>query len=472
MTTRVCVIGGGAAGLAAAFQARRRGADVVLVERDRLGGDCTWTGCVPSKAILERTREIAAARRQGFVGPADDARVLAEARAAIAAIADDESAPVLRRLGIDVRVGQATFAGPGRVEVDGQPVDADRVVLATGARAALPAIPGLAHAQPHTNATVFDLERAPSRLVILGGGPIGVELGQAFARLGTRVCLVELRPRLLPDEDADAAAVLRATLAADGVDVRTGASVSRVARQDGCTRVEFADGTVDSVDALLVATGREPVTDGLALEHGGVATDAAGFVRVDRRLRTSAESVWAAGDVTGAPPLTHLAYDQGALAADNALRRRGRGVHLRVVPQAVYTDPEVARVGLTEAQAAARLGDRARVAKVSCRRTDRARIAGRTDGFVKLIAGPRRPTGRFAGGQLVGATIVGPTAGDLIAECALALRTRLLVGRLAQTIHPYPSWSLAVRQAAAQFFRAEAGGRARPPRAGTVDACG
>lgn len=464
MTARLCVIGGGAAGLAAAFQARRRGAEVTLVERDRLGGDCTWTGCVPSKGLLDRARDVAAARRQGCDDSGNDARILEEARTVVAAIAADESAPVLQRLGVRVRLGDAAFTAPGRVSVDGEPVDADRVVLATGAQAAVPTIPGLEAARPLTNATVFDLPRAPARLAVLGGGPVGVELGQAFARLGSRVTLLEARAQLLPREDPEAAAVLGGVLAAEGLDVRTGAHVTRVSRDAEAVRLELADGAVVDADELLVATGRVPVTDGLGLERGAIRTDARGFVQVDDRLRTSANAVWAAGDVTGAPPLTHLAYDQGALAADNALRRRARRFDGRVMPQAIYTDPEVARVGMTEADAAERVGDAARVAKVAFRRVDRGRIADRTEGFVKLIAGPRRPTGRLGGGQLLGATIVGPTAGDMIAECALAMRTRMLVGRLAQTVHPYPSWSLAVRQAAAQFFRAEAGGRARPPR--------
>ena len=460
MRSDLVVIGGGATGLGAAFEARRRGASVTLVERGRLGGDCTWTGCVPSKALLERAAEVAAARRRGFTEPVDGARVLTEVRGAIAEVARDESEQLLARIGITVCTGDAVLEKAGHVTVDGQTVTAQKVVIATGSQPVVP--PALLDAKPITSDDVFELQRPPGSLAVVGGGPVGVEPGQAFARLGTTVTLVQASDRLLPREEPETSQAILDALVADGVDVRLATTVA----SSDSDRVSLDDGSSLHVDRVLAAAGRQPVSESLGLANAGVATAPDGAVVVDERLRTSVNGVFAAGDVTGAPFLTHLGYEEGRVAAANALTRRPRRPDTSVLPWAVFTAPEVGRVGMTEAQAHAAHGASARVAYVPMRRSDRARAVGHMNGFVKLVAGRRFPLGHLGGGRLLGATVVCPTGGDVVHEAAVLMRSGALTGRLAQTVHAYPSWSLAVRQAAAQFFRAEAGGTARLARPG------
>jgi len=472
MTIRadVVMVGAGASGLGAATAARRRGASVVLVERGRLGGECTWTGCVPSKALLHRAREVRDGRRQGLTGQVDVARILDEVRAASAAIGEDESAQVLAAHGIRVLTGDARFTGPRALSVDGTALEARRaVVIATGSVPLVPAVEGLAAAAPLTNETVFDLRAAPRRLAVLGGGASGCELAQAFARLGSTVTLIEER-RILAEEEPEAAQVLAGVLADDGVDVRAHVGVVRVTRTPTASdparpaTLATSDGGSIGADAVLVAAGRRPRTDGLGLERAGVRVDERGWVMVDDRLRTSAVGVFAVGDVVGGLQLTHAGYEMGAVAAGNALGRRSRAYGSAALPWATFTDPEIGRVGLTEAQAAQVHGDAARVAYLPMSETDRGRATGRTEGFVKLVAGPRRALRGLGGGVLLGATVVCPSGGDVVHEAAVLMRSGAFVGRLAQTVHTYPSWSLAVRECAVQFFLPHRGRSARPAR--------
>lgn len=452
MSYDLLVVGGGAAGLAAARAARRRGAAVALVSDGPLGGDCTFTGCVPSKTLIESAR-------QGLDFEAAAARV----RATVAAVAAGEDAGVLRAEGIDVIEGRARLAGRGRVQVGDRAVAARRVVIATGAGPLVPGIPGRAEVGALTNRTVFALESRPASLLVVGGGPIGVELGQAFARLGTAVTVVEAAGRLLPGEEPEASAVITGALAADGVEVRTGRQVTALSGRPGAVRARLDDATEVAAEAVLVAVGRRADTASLGLADAGVEVDGRGFVVTDRRLRTTAAGIYAAGDVTGRSMYTHAADEMGRLAAANALSRLAwRAFHSDAVPAVTYTTPEVARVGLTEGQAAAIPG--ARVAEVPLSEVDRAVTAGRTAGYVKLIVAPRRATRDLAGGRLVGATIVADPAGEMIAVPALALRSGMLPARLALTVAAYPTWSLGIRQAAAQLFVEAGGRRARPAR--------
>lgn len=463
----VVVVGAGASGLGAASAARRKGASVVLVERGRLGGECTWTGCVPSKALLERAREVRGGRRQGLTGEVDVARIFDEVRAASVAIGEDESAEALATQGIRVLTGEATFTGPRRLTVDGTAVEAARaIIIATGSVPLVPPVEGLAAAQPLTNETVFDLRSLPSRLAVLGGGPIGCELAQAFARLDSTVTVIEAE-KLLAKEEPEAAQVLTGVLADEGVDVRTGVRVTRVTRPDPSRPVTLttSDGDTVEADAVLVAAGRRARTDGLALERAGVRVDERGWIMVDDKLRTSAEGVLAIGDVVGGLQFTHAGYEMGALAVANALGRRSRTYDTAALPWVTFTDPEIGRVGMTEAQAAAAHSDAARVAYLPMADTDRGRATGRTEGFVKLIAGPRGALRGLGGGVLLGATVVCPSGGDVVHEAALLMRSGAFVGRLAQTVHAYPAWSLAVRECAAQFFLTQRGRSARPARA-------
>ena len=455
------VIGGGAAGLGAARAGAAAGARTLLVSEGEIGGECTFTGCVPSKTLIE-----AAARGAAF--PA----AMAAARAAVAAIAATETAEVLAREGIEVLRGRAAFTAPQQISVGGRGLRARRFVIATGSRPSIPPVPGLAEAGYLTNETVFGLEELPGRLAVLGGGAVGCELAQAFARLGSTVTLVEAAPRLLPAADPAASRVVEEAFRGAGISVRTGVAAASVRANDRAATLALASGEEVAADRLLVATGRQPVTEHLGLENAAVRLDDRGYVVTDRHLATTATGIYAAGDVTGRMPFTHAAHAMGRLAARNALRRRWSPpgtFATSAIPWVVFTDPEVAQVGLTEAQAAAQAG--ARVAHLPMAEADRAVTAGRTEGFVKIIAGRRRLLGDAGGGRVLGATIVAARAGEMIHEPALAMRTGMFTGRLAQTVHAYPTWSLAVQQTAAQFF-GQFGGRTARPAAGPDAAAG
>ena len=300
---------------------------------------------------------------------------------------------------------------------------------------------------------------------MIGGGPIGCELAQAFARLGTSVTLIEVLPRLLERHEPEASALVAGALRRDGVRVLVATSVRSVTGAVGAATLSLSDGAGIVVEQVLVATGRLPRTSGLGLMAAGVRTDGWGFVMTDGHMRTTTPGIFAAGDVTGRPASTHAADEMGRVAAANALSRVPvRRFRDFAIPEVTYTDPEVARVGMTEGAAAAVPG--ARVAHLPLAEVDRAVVADRTDGYVTLIAGPRRGSQNLAGGRLLGATIVAPRAGEMIALPALAMASGMFPARLALTVQAYPTWSLAIRQAAAQFFEETGGRRARPPRAG------
>lgn len=460
----IAVIGGGATGLGAAMQARSAGADVVLIERDRLGGDCTWTGCVPSKTIIEHARRVHDARRVGATVEVDSATVLERVRAVIADIAHEEDADALGKLGVDVVQGHARFVSAWELDVDGVRVSPRATIIATGSTAVMPDIPGLRDSEPLTNDSVFSLARLPPSLAVLGAGATGLELGQAFARLGTDVSLLDLAPRVAPTEEPEASRTLTSVLSDEGVRVRTGVHVDRVDTTDGGITLCAGDEPIARADRVLVAVGRRPVTDGLDLERAGITLAEDGTIPVDHRMRTTTPGVLAAGDVTAFPRLTHAGYRMGQIAAHTALRRLPWRFADQVLPWAVFTDPEIGRVGMTEAQAFTRWGDRARVVVFPLAKTDRARMSGRTAGFVKLIAGPHPVARDRFGGRLVGATVVSPSAGEALGELALAVRSRTLVGRLALTVHTYPTWSFAVWEALARFFGTHKSGTVRPAR--------
>ena len=449
------VIGAGAAGLGAARAARRAGRRVALVEADRPGGDCTHYGCVPSKALLESARRVQAARSgpaYGFTARIEvDFRAVMERVARIVGeIEQDESPVLLAREGIDLLSGWGVVTGPSSLEVDGRQVTFERLVVASGSRATVPPIDGLDAVAVLDNRTVFDLREQPEHLLVLGGGPIGIELAQAFRRLGSQVTVVEAAPTVLAREEPEAAAAVVAVLEREGVRICTGTPVVRVAPGPV---LHLEDGSTIAGSHLLVAVGRTPSTDGLGLETAGVRLDQ-GRVVTDEHLQ-AADTVWAAGDCTSRLQFTHVGDEQGRLAAGNAFARGGPGGRGTwddsSIPWVTFTEPEIGHVGLTEAQAVARHGDRVRVSISDNSRSDRARTAGETDGLVKLVAVPGR-VGGMALGKLVGMTAVGPMAGELIVEGALSMRAGTVVGRLAQTVHAYPTWSLSTRLAAAQFF--------------------
>lgn len=438
------VIGGGAAGLAAATTAAKERMRAALVSDGPLGGDCTFTGCVPSKTLI-------AAAAQGLSFPDAMHRV----RATIAEIAATETAPQLRQAGVQVMGGRARLLGGGVVAVDGTRLRADAIVIATGSQPAIPPIDGLAHTPFLTTDTVFDLPDKPDSIAILGAGPVGCELAQAFCRLGVDVSLIETADRLLPDIDADAAAVLTKVFAREGIQIHTDSCIDAVHGDDKAVTVRLNGGRTIVAARLLVATGRVPDTKGLDLAAAGVRTDEQGFITVDRHLTTAAD-VFAIGDVTGLFPHTHAAYAMGRGAVGAARHRLRRPTFdPSAIPRVIFTDPEIGVVGSDGRNIGSR---RARVAYLPLAEVDRAITAGRVDGFVKIVAGPRRLLRNLGGGRILGATIVAPRAGEMIHEPALAMRTRMFTGRLAQTIHAYPTWSIAIQQTTAQFF-GEFGGR-------------
>ena len=448
------VIGGGTGGLSAAREARRRGAAVLLVQEGRLGGDCTFTGCVPSKALL-----AAAARGESF----DEA--MADVHRAVEEIAATEDDAALRRAGVDVLHGRGSFRSPTVLDVDGRSIRSARFVIATGAGPAVPPIDGLREAEPLTNENLFELTRQPRRLAVLGGGAIGAEMSQAFARLGTEVTLIEAEDRILTKEEPEASEVVARSLQDDGIGIRTGGRVTKVEVAGGDTRVHVDGGDAVDVDRVLVAIGRKPSTADMGLEAIGVELDERRFVRTDATMATSVPGIWAVGDVAGSLQFTHAANRMAFVAVRNALSPLAKLKRQRFeagqVPWATFTSPEIGRVGMTEAEAA---GIGGRVAYLPMAEVDRAIATGETKGFLKLIAGPRPLLRSTGGGRLLGATAVAAVGGELVHEVALAMRTNMFTGRLAQTVHTYPTWSMAVQQAAAQFFFEVGGREARPAR--------
>ncbi|GAB3252185.1 FAD-dependent oxidoreductase [Alteromonas gracilis] len=426
----LAVIGGGTAGIVAAKTAARLGARTLLVERERTGGDCLWTGCVPSKTLIASAARAASARTAGEYAvrvsgvAADWSAVMRRVRSAIETIAPVDSIEELEATGVTVITGEARLTGADTLEVDGRRHRFAQAILATGAAPTVPDVPGLAEVEPLTSETLWDLAVLPERLLVLGGGSIGCELGQALARLGSRVTLVEAEDRLLGREDPDAGIRVRAALESDGVVVHTGAALAEV-----CPGVaSLSDGREILFDRVLVAVGRTPRTGGLGLRAAGVETDERGFVVVDGHLRTTEPRIWAAGDLTGHPQLTHVAGVHGSLAASNAVLGVRRSVDAAIVPRVTYTDPEVAAVGVGTTAAAG-----VRLLTQSHAHVDRAVAESRTEGFTRLAVDRR--------GRIVGATVVGPRAGESLGELALAVRQGLRTRDLAGLTHAYPTWN-------------------------------
>lgn len=448
------VVGGGTAGLVAAKAAAGFGATVLLVERDRTGGDCLWTGCVPSKTLLAASHAAADARNAGRLGidiagvTVDFARVMQRVRDAVADIEPDDSPTTLRAAGVCVAQGTAVFTGPATVAVDGSPVSFRRALLATGAAPVVPPIPGLSAATPLTSESIWSLTELPDRLLVLGGGSIGCELGQAFARLGSAVSIVESLPTLLSREDPAAASLVTAALTADGVTVRIGVALAAVSPADHGWSADLADGSTIAFDRILVAVGRRARTAGIGLAAAGIELDDRGLVTVDERLQTTNPRVWAAGDLTGYPPFTHTAGVHGTTAATNAVLGLRRTVDADAVPRVTFTQPEVAAVGASAVDVQAHRGWQVRT--IGHGNVDRAIAEDTTAGFSRLVLDRR--------GRVVGATIVGPRAGESLAEVVLAVSKGLAVKDLSAAIHAYPTygdgvWKAAIAQLQQQLRR-------------------
>jgi pyruvate/2-oxoglutarate dehydrogenase complex dihydrolipoamide dehydrogenase (E3) component len=448
----VVVVGAGTAGLVTAAIAAGLGARVALIERHLMGGDCLNVGCVPSKAVIRAARawHDARAAAPAFGGPTaggagDFGAVMERMRRLRAGISPVDGAERFRSLGVDVFLGSGRFTAADVVEVGDRVLRFRRAVIATGARAVIPPIDGLADAEPLTNETVFNLTVRPERLLVLGGGPIGVELAQSFARFGSRVTLVNDAAHVLPRDDAEAAAVVQRALGRDGVEVVNGTTLDRVVRDGDVIRARVR-GRADEVvaDRLLVAAGRVPNVEALGLDAAGVDVGRAGIV-VDDRMRTTNRRVYAIGDVASAHRFTHAADFQARLVVQNALfGGRARASRL-IVPWVTYSSPELAQVGLTAESARAR-GVAVDTITVALDDVDRAVLDGAADGFFRVHLA--RGTDR-----IVGATLVAAHAGDMIGEIVVAMTNGIGLGGIGRAIHPYPTQAEVFRKAADHWRR-------------------
>lgn len=458
LTPDLCVVGAGSGGLSVAAIAASFGVPVVLIERDRMGGDCLNVGCVPSKALLAAGACAQAIRDAGRFGlgpgepQVDMGRVRDHVRGVIEAIAPNDSAERFAALGVRVIRAEARFADARTVEAGGLAVRARRFVLATGSRPAPPPIPGLDVVPYLTNETIFDLATRPERLIVIGGGPIGLELAQAHRRLGAEVAVLEAA-RLLPRDDPEMAAVVERRLVAEGVDIRTGAAVERIEPRGERVAAVLAGAGEEAVEGshLLVAAGRRPVTDGLGIEAAGIAHDRDG-IAVDRGLRTTNRRVYAIGDCAGPGggpyKFTHVANYHAGLVIRSALFRLPVKVDMRAIPRVTYTDPEIAAVGMTEDEARA-ANARFRILRWPAAENDRARAERRTEGHAKALVARN--------GRILGCAIAAPGAGDLIAPWALAIAKGLKIQDLAGLVFPYPTLSEITKRTAVEFLRPSAG---------------
>lgn len=447
----ICIIGAGSGGLTVAAGAARLGQRTVLFERDRMGGECLNNGCVPSKALLAAAKAAKAVRQASRFGirtappEVDFAQVRAQVQAAIASIAPHDSVERFEGLGVRVIRAEARFAGPREVEGGGVRVRARRIVIATGSKPVVPPVPGLEAVPYFTNETLFDNPVLPGHLVVVGGGPVGIEMAQAHALLGSRVTLIETG-RILARSEPEMTAILRAGLERDGVAFREGSQVVRV-EQDGPGVAAVVAGASGEEriggSHLLVATGRRPNVAGLDLERAGISVDPVSGLQVDARLRTSNRRVYAVGDAAGAPFFTHRAGYQGGIVIRNALFRLPARADRQPLPAVTYTDPELASAGLTEAEARAAHGE-IKVLRADFRDNDRAVTEGETEGRIKIIA--RR------NGKILGASILGPHAGELIQVWGLAMSRGLKIGAIAGMIAPYPTFGEISKAAAGSFY--------------------
>jgi len=449
----ICVIGAGSGGLSVAAAAAAFGVPVVLIERGKMGGDCLNYGCVPSKSLLAAARHATTIARAADFGVAsgpvkvDFAKVRDHVRGVIAAIAPNDSQERFTGLGVRVLDGTARFIDAATVAVgDAFEIKARRFVIATGSSPAIPPIPGLAETPHFTNETIFDLAECPSHLVVIGAGPIGLELAQAFRALGATVTVIEAATPLAKD-DPECAAVVLDQLARDGVVIRAGAAVRRVSGADGKVQVTIGGATGEETLAgshLLVAAGRSPNVADLELDRAGIRFAPRGIV-VDKRLRTTNKRVYAIGDVAGGLQFTHVANYHAGLVIRHALFRLPVRVNDEIIPWVTFTEPELAHVGLSEAEARRR-DVRFRVLRWPYHENDRAQAERATAGHIKVITAPR--------GRILGATIVGRNAGELIATWALAINQRLNIRTFAGTVVAYPTLAEIGKRAAITHFTA------------------
>ncbi len=440
----LCIIGAGSGGLAVAAGAAQMGAAVVLVERGMMGGDCLNFGCVPSKSLLAAARLADLARRGAALGitsarpDVDFAAAADGVQNVIAAIAPNDSVERFEGLGVEVLRGEARFTSPQSVRAGEIEIRPRRFVIATGSYPAVPPIPGLAEVSYLTNETIFANRDRPDHLIVIGGGPIGIEMAQAHCRLGARVTLLDVGP-VLPRDDPELVASLTGHLAGEGIAIRPDVEITGIERDGDAIVARLVDGERIAGSHLLVAAGRRPSIEALDLPAAGIEATAKG-ITVDARLRTTNPRAFAIGDVAGGPQFTHIALYQAGIVIRNALFRLPAKVDYRALPWVTYTDPELAQVGLTQAAA----GEEARVLRWPFVENDRAQTERDTEGLVKVVLGRN--------GRILGASILGTGAGDLILPWALAIAQKLKIGALANLIVPYPTRGEASKRAAGCYY--------------------
>jgi len=444
------IIGGGSGGLTAARVGASLGANVLLIDKEKLGGDCLHYGCVPSKSLIHVARIVHQAREVAALGltstpvEIDMARVSAYIQGVIARVGEAERVYVKD---VTVTFGEVTFKSSTELLLNGETFTSRNTIIATGSRPAVPQITGLVETGYFTNNDLFDLEHLPTSLIVLGGGPIGAEMSQAFARLGTQVTVLQRAKSILPKEDSDAAATLTQVLTAEGISLVTEATVLKVERHGTKKAVTFKHGETQrtiEADEILVALGREPNVAGLNLEAANVTYDSKG-ITVDEHLQTSTQNILAIGDVIGGYLFTHVASYQAGIAVRNALVPISKKkVDYRVVPWCTFTQPEVARVGLTQEEAEKQHKD-IRVESFPFAEVDRAQAENETVGFIKLILAGKKE-------EIVGAHIVGASAGELLGEITLAMQHNMTVNDIYNTIHAYPTMVTGIQQTAFEAY--------------------
>jgi pyruvate/2-oxoglutarate dehydrogenase complex dihydrolipoamide dehydrogenase (E3) component len=449
------VIGAGPAGLVTAAGAAGLGAKVALIEKHLVGGDCLNVGCVPSKCLIRSARAAADVRRADRFGirvsgqvDVDFPAIMERMRKLRAHISHHDSAQRFRDLGVDIFFGPARFKDSETVVIGGQELKFYRAVIATGARAVRPEMPGLAEAGYLTNETVFNLTELPKRLVVFGAGPIGCELAQAFARFGSEVTIFQQRDQLLPKEDRDAVDILLESFTDDAITIHLATKVHEVAVENGCKVVHATGKDGDFIvpcDEILIGAGRQPNVEGLGLEGVGVEYDARGGVMVSDHLRTTNKRIFACGDICLKYKFTHTADFAARIVIQNALFPSNRNFSSLTIPWCTYTDPEIAHVGEYEAQAIDR-GLEVTTYKETFDEVDRAIADGETGGFVKVHV--EKGTDR-----ILGATIVAPHAGEMISEITLAMVNGIGLGKLANVIHPYPTQAETIRRVGDAYNR-------------------
>ena len=455
--TNLVVIGAGSAGLVTAYVAAAAKAKVTLIEREKMGGDCLNTGCVPSKAIIRSAKVANYIRRAGEFGldagplDVDFPRVMQRVRDVIAAIEPHDSIERYTALGVDCLTGSARLTSPWTVEVNGRTLTTRSIVIATGGRPFVPPIPGLEDVGYLTSDTIWQLQALPRRLLVLGGGPIGCELAQAFARLGSAVTLVEMAPRLLGREEPAVSAALKEGFEAEGIKVLPGYKAERFEQADGDRRAICSGPEGErriAFDAVLVAVGRRANTDGLEIANAGLELNSDGTVPVNEYLQTRQPHILACGDVTGPYQLTHAAGFQGWFCAMNALfgNLKRFKADYSVMPWAVFTDPEVARVGMTAEEAEA-AGIACEITEYGIDDLDRAIADGEAHGFVKIVT-------RKGSDRILGATVVGHHAAELVTEYVTAMKHGMGLRKILNTIHIYPTLAEANRYAAGNWQKA------------------